>query len=221
MSVDKEQVVEIVKEVFHYQLVDGWAYVVLFAVTMLGTYLGAGMKKSGELKATNDNFGNLLEQQRKLTEDITKIKQDFEKENIVYQIKMTDYNVRSLEAIELVFSKLVVIKKQAREVYHVQNQDTGKKLYDAIEDFRDTYDVKNIWIPKSIAEELHEIALELGNKATRFLQVSRSAGMANRLSEDQLERVFGKQEEFYDYMDNKSREIFEKLSNKIRTSALN
>ncbi|MCG9544044.1 hypothetical protein L1D37_09705 [Vibrio sp. Isolate33] len=218
---DKEQVVEIVKEVFNYQLIDGWAYIILFVVTLVGTYLGAGAKKSGELKAVNDNFDELLRQQRILTENVTKIKQDFEKENIVYQIKMSDFNVRSLEAIELVFSKLVDIKKCARQVYYAPNQDYGKDLYAAIEEFRDTYDVKKIWIPKKIADELEEVAIELGNKASQFLQVSRSAERATRLSDQQLERIFGKQEDFYNYMDNESRKIFEKLSDKIRMSSLN
>ncbi|MGR6837976.1 hypothetical protein ACU5DF_02280 [Aliivibrio wodanis] len=217
---EKEQVVEIVKEVFNYQLIDGWAYIILFIVTLVGTYLGAGAKKSGELKAVNDNFDELLRQQEILTENVTQIKQDFEKENIVYQIKMSDFNVRSLEAIELVFSKLVEIKKCARQVYYAQNPEYGKNLYAAIEEFRDTYDVKKIWIPKKIADELEEVAIDLGNKASQFLQVSRSAAQAVHLTEQQLDLIFGKQEDFYNYMDNESRKIFDKLSDKIRTSSL-
>lgn len=220
MSMDKEQVVEIVKEVFNYQLIDGWAYIVLFIVTLLGTYLGAGAKKSGELKAVNDNFDEVLRQQGLITEGVTKIKQDFEKENIAYQIKTSDYNVRSLEAIELVFSKLVAIKKCARQVYYTPNQDYGKELYIAIEAFRDVYDVKKIWIPKQIAKELEDVAIELGNKASQFIQASRSAEQSIRLTEQQLERIFGKQADFYKYMDDESRKIFDNLSDKIRTNSL-
>ncbi|MDR9826712.1 hypothetical protein RCJ22_13950, partial [Vibrio sp. FNV 38] len=61
---NKEQVVEIVKEVIDYQLMDGWAYILLFVGSLLSAFIGARLKASAEISAVNKNFIKILGQQK-------------------------------------------------------------------------------------------------------------------------------------------------------------
>ncbi|EHS1102644.1 hypothetical protein KVQ39_003611 [Vibrio cholerae] len=216
---DKQQIVDIVKEVIDYQLIDSWAYLILFICTGLGAYLGARIKKQAEITTTNNNFTTLLDQQKKLAKDIGDIKSELERSNIKYQIKLADYNAKSLESIELVYGKLVKIKSISRDLSYVQSPELAQDLYDSIGDFRSCFDLKRIWIPIELAAKIENVAIELGNKATVFVGVSISTQMSHRLTEAQVERVYSKQEEFYSYMSNDVTIVFDNLLDMIMESA--
>ncbi|WP_421309546.1 hypothetical protein [Aeromonas sp. 603696] len=216
-----EQTTEISKLISENRIDDLWFYILIIFISGVSAYLGSRIKKSAELTAINKNFSEHLVQQRKLTEDLTKIRTDFEKENIAYQIKQTDFNVRSLEAIELVFSKLVVIKKCAKAISNGLHEEKAEELHKAVDDFIDTFDVKQIWIPKKLSDEIKDVAIELGNKTHIFIQLQRRTTNMSMLSDSQVEKLFEKQDAFYDYMDEKIKNIFDDLSNKIRTESTN
>lgn len=107
---DKEKIIEVIKIVYDGPISDGWVYIVIAIVSGVGAFLSSYLKKSAELKVVNENFSTYLKQQQILTEDVSKIKSAIEKENILYQIKMSDFNLKSLEAIEQVYSRLIEVK---------------------------------------------------------------------------------------------------------------
>lgn len=218
---NKAEVIKIVKDTLDYQLIDGWAYFLLFALTGLGSYFGSFIKAKAQNDATNANFTNILDQQKKLSGEIGSIKSELEKSNIEYQIKLSNFNLRSLESIELIFSKLIKLKNLARDLNH---QDVGEnenmrllaqEFFNTTIDFFETFDVKKIWLPKEISKEIASIANELSSTTSQFFVATRTANRAIRLTDGQLDKIIEKQDRFYDFIDNKLNPLVGCLTDKI------
>ncbi|MEZ9348740.1 hypothetical protein AB4166_18025 [Vibrio splendidus] len=214
---DKLQVVEIVKEIFNYQLVGPWIYLALFFVTAIGSFIGAWIKKNAEIKALNGNFKTVLKQQEELVNKTEKIRKELEKGNIKYQIKLADYNEKSLNAIEQVYSKLIQIRKASKELGYDQNIDNVRSFYDAIDDFSLTFDVKRIWIPIELAREIEQVAIKIDKKVALFNGATNTSKRAITLTEEQLKKVFDIQDEFYNFMGTELSHVFDNLVEKINT----
>ena len=63
-------------------------HIVITVIALILALLHAHFKKLGELKAIDDQFDNILSQQRRLTEQNEKIKQLLDQESIYFQGKV-------------------------------------------------------------------------------------------------------------------------------------
>jgi uncharacterized membrane-anchored protein YhcB (DUF1043 family) len=71
-----------IQEIVYQALQDGvsikwWSYVILALIVLLGSYIGAYLKRKGENFATKEDFNQLLDQVKRTTEETEKIKNEF------------------------------------------------------------------------------------------------------------------------------------------------
>ena len=75
---DPKQLQELITQaVAESSKIEWWAYLIIFLIALIGSYIGAYLKKKGENLASKEDFNNLLEQVRRTSEATEKIKNEF------------------------------------------------------------------------------------------------------------------------------------------------
>lgn len=77
----------------------------IFLIAVVCVYCVALLKKSGELTAIKLAFEDIKEQNRVITSETESIKRQLEKGTIEYQIKLSKYHEKKIDAIEKIYSK--------------------------------------------------------------------------------------------------------------------
>jgi len=191
---------------------------VVVCLLVLAVYFHARFKKSGELKEINDNFLTVLKQQEELAEATGKINQSLDKESINYQIRLNAYHDKSIEAINDIYVAIIKLRDAAKDLAFNQSKEEKSSFFKTITEFRSTFDTRKIWIPSILSEHIEDVAVEIDKRANKFLLATTRINNLQGLSEDQMNKIFNEQEQFYDYVYQEMGNIFDKLVEKVSES---
>ena len=190
-------------------------YIFVTFIAILIVYFHSRIKKSGELAEINDNFEKYLTQQKRLVEQTEDIKKSLEKETIEYQIKLYAYNEKSVESINNVYLSLIGLRDKVKEYATNQSGDSKSLTIKEIYNFRDVFDKNRLWIPGHICGSIEEISIKIENKFQIFMIANTRAESLHRLSDDQIDKVFDAQDDFYDFINTQLDVILRELVDKI------
>lgn len=191
---------------------------IVLCIAILSVYFLARIKKSAELKEINNNFNTVLEQQAELAEETGKIKQSLDKDSINYQIKLNAYHDKSIESINDIYVAIIKLREAAKNLGFTRTDEENKNFFTVVSEFRYIFDTKKIWIPKSLSDHIECVAIELDNRSHTFITSTTREKHIDRLSENQVNKIFDDQEAFYDYMNQEIGIIFDELVEKISES---
>ena len=184
-------------------------------VAILGIYFSAMFKKAGELKAIQDGFDEIKRQNQIITEDTAKIKSQIEEGTIEFQIKLTKFHERKIEAIDLIYKRLAGVYNETRKVLLYNKDEKFDVFYLAVENFRDTLESNKIWLDSGICNEIESFAI-LVDKQVRNYQGSLNCAKSPGLSPNLVEKTFDTQEDFYKFTVNESKKLKDKLEDVLR-----
>ncbi|MFM5226557.1 hypothetical protein ACET93_15445 [Aeromonas veronii] len=170
--------------------------ILLFAIS--GIYFSAFIKKKAELKVINDNFMKIANQNRAITTDTELIKNQLSKGTIDYQIRLSQYHEKQINAIEKIHSKLAIIINVSRKILSTGNDEIYNEFNNAVAAFRDSFEIEKIWLDASISQEIENFAIEV-DKQVRLYQGATFISRSPNLSETQAAKVFDRYDEFYDF----------------------
>jgi tellurite resistance protein len=197
------------------------ANLVIACIAIVCVYIVARLKKKGELDEIKSNFKDVLKQQKQLAEATGEIKNSLDKDIIKYQIKLSGYNEKSIDAISDIYTKLVDLRKSALALDGIQAQENKGSFYEAVQEFRNTFDKKKIWIDKELYTYIENIALEIDKRSRRFISAVRNEQLYGaRIAPEQMKKFQDTQESFYDFLYQEMNEIFEKIVEKINENVI-
>ncbi|MBW6474144.1 MAG: hypothetical protein K0B14_13545 [Anaerolineaceae bacterium] len=131
----------------------------------LGAFIGSYLKKKGENRAIDEGFSNLKVQLRETTEISESIKERFITESHLYKYRFETYHLRQVEAIEGIYEKLLNLEKHAKSFITSANYSTSSpnfgKAKSATEEYIFYSQIKKIWIPEELFEEIESLAVEI------------------------------------------------------------
>lgn len=133
--------------------------VTCFAI--VAVYFHSRLKKSAELREINNNFSNVLNQQKKLVLATGEIKNALNKDQINYQIKLSAYHEKSIESINDIYVKLLDLRDAAKNLSLMQTDKVVQEFVAAVSIFRRTLDEKKIWIPSELSNHIDAVAAEI------------------------------------------------------------
>lgn len=189
--------------------------IVIICLAMVFVYFHGRIKKSAELKEINNNFKTVLEQQKYLAKETGKINQLLDKESINYQIRLNAYHEKSIEAVNDIYVAIIDLRQAAKELAFNQGEEEKKKFVRAVSVFRSTFDTRRIWISSDLSSHIEKVAIEIDNRAHRFIVANTRAEHIQGLSEDRMNRIFDEQEQFYDYIHQEIAVVFDELVKKV------
>ena len=187
----------------------------VLCIAIVAVYFLARIKKSAELKEINNNFATVLEQQAELAEETGKIKQSLDKDSINYQIRLNAYHDKSIEAINDIYVAIIKLREAAKDLGFTRTEEENKKFFTVISEFRYVFDTKKIWIPKLLSDHIEGVAIELDNRSHKFIISTTREKHIERLSEQQVNKIFDDQEAFYNYIHQEVGVVFDELVKKI------
>jgi hypothetical protein len=143
----------------------------------LGAYFGAYLKKKGENKVLNENFSNIKNQLEETTSISESIKDQIGKESHKYRHKFESYHAKQIEAIEGIYTHLVVLEKNAKAYILTASYTNGenadfKAAKKATEDFIEYSNLKQMWMPENLFLEIEELALLMDKYVYKVLFAS-------------------------------------------------
>lgn len=194
--------------------------IVITCVAILIVYIYSRIKKSAELKEININFSNIVEQQKKLTEETEKIKQVLKKGSIEYQIKLSSYNEKSISAVNEIYISLINLRDSLRD-YSFNPEDTEfrKNIYKKMTEFQRVFDINKIWTPKTLTNHVQKIADKIDKNIRKFIRANiREERNTGKLSSKDLEKLYKDQDDFYDFINSEILSLFEDLILEIATN---
>jgi hypothetical protein len=194
--------------------------IIVTCIAIVTVYVHSRLKKSAELKEINNNFSNVLQQQAELTLATGQIKNSLSKDQINYQIKLNAYHEKSIESIKEIFVKLLDLRDASKALSLTQNDEVVQKFVNAVSMFRRTLDEKKIWISNELSCDIEAIAIEIDKRTNPFILASKKEPNIQNMSEGQIEKLIKDQEAFYDYLQQKSRNIFNGLAEKLSKAVL-
>lgn len=184
-------------------------------LAIVAIYFYSRLKKSAELREINNNFSNVLEQQKKLAFATGQIKSSLSKDQINYQIKLNAYHEKSIESINDIYVKLLDLRDAAKNLSFMQTDTVVQEFVGAVSMFRRTLDEKKIWIPGDLSNHIEAIAVEIDRRATPFISASKKEEYIQRLTDKQINKLIEDQEDFYDYLYQESNHVFNGLVEKL------
>ncbi|MCQ4270246.1 hypothetical protein NA655_04335 [Pseudomonas kuykendallii] len=169
------------------------------ACSFVGMYFLTRTIKGAELREINKNFKNILKQQEQLERQTASINAAINKQSIEYQIRLSAYNERSVQAIDEIYVMLVELKREAQTLGYIRDNETTQKLTNAIRDFNDTFHERKLWLPLELAQEFEAFAKEIESNSRKFMRAG------DRLQNPQtpnhlMEKSAREQEEYYDFI---------------------
>ncbi len=189
--------------------------IVTIFISILVVYYYARLKKSAELTEINNNFNTLLEQQKVLTRETEAINQSLDKDSIHYQIKLSAYQEKSIQAIENVYKALIQLRDSAKEFGLNPNDEEGRKLLQALKEFRSIFELKKIWLPVILSKQIATVAIKIDNRSQMFMFAINREKNHYKLSPKQEEKNFNEQDNFYDFLNKEINVIIDDLVEKI------
>lgn len=181
----------------------------------IGIILRSYFMKVAELKAINDNFSTVLEQQTELKNETGKIQNALDKDHTDFRVKHELFHQQSIKSIIEIYDDLLKIRKQADLLQISVDLDKAQKFHDSVRNFRESIERNRIWIASDISELIESTAINIENTATKFITSNKTEEMGlEKLTEAQIEKLIQNQEDFYDLMV-KSTSIFTELAAKV------
>ena len=190
--------------------------IIILLFSIAGIYFSALIKKKAELKVINDNFMKLADQNRAITTDTELIKNQLSKGTIDYQIRLSQYHEKQINAIEKIHSKLAIIINVSRRILSTGNDEIYNEFNNAVAAFRDSFEIEKIWLDASISQEIENFAIEV-DKQVRLYQGATFISRSPNLSETQAAKVFDRYDEFYDFTVSTSTRLKNKLELSLRS----
>ena len=170
----------------------------LFGLCILVTYLTVRLTKSAEIAEINRNFGQVLSQQTQLAQQTGEIKSALDKDHSRYQIQLTAYQQRSLDAIEELYGKICTLRDAAVEASHWREQrDT---FSEAVRDFRAQYELKKIWLPNDLSKLFLDFASNLDLRFNAFARAQDALDHVETLPASRIEHAADTQNQFWDFV---------------------
>ena len=188
--------------------------ITIFAI--IGVYVIATFKKSGELTAIKLAFNDIKEQNRVITSDTESIKRQLEKGTIEYQIRLSKFHERKIDSIEKIYTSLADIYNGTRKILLSSNQNQFEQFDILIEKFRDIFESNKLWLDVPICKEIEAFAITMDTEVKKYqgaLTVSKLPGLSNI----NVEKLYDKQEDFYDFILTESKEIKDQLESLLRS----
>ncbi|MCA2438573.1 MULTISPECIES: hypothetical protein [Vibrio] len=189
--------------------------VVIALLAIIAIYYSSKWKKSGELDAIKSGFEEIRNQNKAITTDTEDIKRHIEKGTIEFQIKLSKFHDRKIEAIDIVYQHLSVIYRTSTKMLLTTEETQFGDFYEKVEKFRDVLESNKIWLSSELCESIENFAITIDMQVRRYqgaLNVARMPG----LKQSNIEKVFDKQEDFYDFCVSKSSELKGTLEDELR-----
>ena len=187
--------------------------VVLIAIVVV--YFGALFKKSGELTAIKVAFKDIQNQNKIITSDTETIKRQLEKGTIEYQIKLSKYHEKKIDAIEKIHSKLACLLISSRQVMLSTDDSAFIAFNIALEEFRNCFEIEKLWLTSSVSSKIEEFAIEIDKQVKRYQGALTVSKMTN-LQDSQVQQVYDKQDDFYKFIASQSAVLKEQLEEVLR-----
>lgn len=187
--------------------------VVLIAIAVV--YFGALFKKSGELTAIKVAFKDIQMQNKIITSDTETIKRQLEKGTIEYQIKLSKYHEKKIDAIEKIHSKLACLLISSRQVMLSTDDSAFIVFNTALEEFRNCFEIEKLWLTSSVSSKIEEFAIEIDKQVKRYQGALTVSKMTN-LQDSQVQQAYDKQDDFYKFIASQSAVLKEQLEEVLR-----
>ena len=145
----------------------------------VGAYLGAYLKKSGEINAVNDNLKYLklqLQQTTKITENI---KSEISQRNTEHHIKYSIYHQKRIEVIANMYEKLLDIELYATSYIMQADFDEGEtegfiNAKESIHNFLHYANRNMMWVPEELYGKFDSIVRKInGGVFNAFVYISK------------------------------------------------
>ncbi|QYJ98238.1 hypothetical protein K0J45_03065 [Shewanella alkalitolerans] len=188
---------------------------VVVCLAIVGVYFHARIRKSAELREINNNFTEVLKQQKELTSVTGKIKQSLEHESISYQIRLNAYHEKSIEAINDIYVSIIKLRDEAKTVTFSQEDVIVQQFISSVTEFRNTFDTRKIWIPKDLSAHIESVAKDIDKRTHKFIYACKRINNLQGLSEKRIDALFEIQDGFYDYVNEEMGLVFDKLVEKV------
>lgn len=188
--------------------------IVLF-ITIACVFLIALFKKSGELTAIKLAFDDIKDQNRVITSETESIKRQLEKGTIEYQIKLSKYHEKKIDAVEKIYSKLAGVLNCSRKILITKDETGFKNFNHALEEFRNNFEAQKLWLDSSISQQINQFALTVGEQVRQF-QVSNYFARSSRAPENETDQIYDKYDDFYNFTVKESTNLKEQLEDMLR-----
>lgn len=189
----------------------------LFALlaVAIAIILSSYFKKTGELKAINDNFVTVLQQQKELKIETGKIQSTLDKDHTDFRVKHEAFHEQSVRSIIEIYNSLLIIREQAGLLQFSVDLEKAQKFHQSVRNFRASLEQNRIWIALDISELIETTVINIESATTRFITCSNTENKGLvKLTDKQIERLIKQQDEFYDLM-METTSIFKELAAKI------
>lgn len=130
-----------------------WLQLAMLALFLVGYLWFIRLKSGAEFKAMKDNFAELMEQNRRLTQETEQIKRELEKGTIAYQIKLSKYHDRAIASLDEVYSALYSIVSAARQFCSSTHPDS-KAFYDIAHNVKASVNRHRLWIDETLYQQM-------------------------------------------------------------------
>ena len=188
---------------------------IIVLISIASVFFVALFKKSGELSAIKLAFDDIKKQNRIITSETESIKRQLEKGTIEYQIKLSKYHEKKIDAIEEIHSKLAELLICSRNILLATDSADFSEFRNAIAEFRSIFEAKKIWIDASIGKEIEEFSIEIDSQVLKYegaMNVLKLPGL-NEIIGD---RLYDTHQDFYKFTLNGSKILNEKLEESLR-----
>jgi hypothetical protein len=185
-------------------------------LAIVGVYFYERFKKSAELREINNNFTEVLRQQKEIAIETGKINQLLNKESIAFQIRLNSYTQKSIESINDVYLEFIKLRHQIRLTSVIDNNNEAlNKLSASLVELMTVYESKKIWIPMDLSRHIDALILDIDKRTISFISACRKMNSNAPISEDRLDKIINTQNEFYDYVFNEINTAFDGLIEKL------
>lgn len=180
-----------------------WLNLILLALFIIGYLFFIRLKARAEFKAIKDNFAELLEQNKRLTQETEQIKRELEKGTIAYQVKLSKYHDRAISALDEVYGELQKIVSAARE-FSFSAQPDSKKFYEVIHNVKQCVSQHNLWIDERLYQQIMV-----------FIERVKDNVYSSKINEFQLMYIDAGEESRAAFLEKKGEEIFHFLTEEL------
>jgi transcription elongation factor Elf1 len=188
---------------------------VSLCIAIVAVYFLARLKKSAELKEINSNFATVLQQQKDLEKETGEIKQSLNRKSISYQVKLNAYHDKTIEAITEIYVAVIQLRDSAKDLAFNQSDEDSKKFVRTVSEFRNIFDTRKIWVPRSLSNQIETVAINIDKRSHSFIIACKNIDRSMHLSEKKLNEAIDEQERFYDFIYTEISTTFDGLAEKI------
>ncbi|MFL1914429.1 hypothetical protein ACJW8B_03250 [Plesiomonas shigelloides] len=188
---------------------------VMISISIAVVYFGALFKKTGELTAIKVAFTDIQKQNEIITTDTETIKRQLEKGSIEYQIKLSKYHEKKIDAIENIHSKLASLIISSRQVMLSSDGSAFITFNTAVEEFRNCFEIKKLWLNSSVSRKIEDFAIEIDKQVKQY-QCTLTVSKMSNLQGQQVQQMYDRQDDFYEFIASQSADLKEQLEEALR-----